>query len=207
MNKDMPPVVYRKQRQIIDFLRQYIKANGVAPTLRQIANAIGVKSLATVHEHLEALKEKGLIKKTVGAVRGLELTEEVRDESEGLTLPILGYIAAGTPIEPHTDPNANLMVNPELISGKKPAFALQVRGNSMIEDGILDGDYVICEQQEMADNGDVVVALLSNGFATLKRFFKENGKIRLQPANAEMKPIFTTKVKIQGKVVALVRKF
>jgi repressor LexA len=203
----MPPTVYTRQRQILGFIRQYIRVNGVAPTLKQIAGSIGVKSLATVHEHLEALAGKGLIKRYSGAVRGIELTGEALREELGLELPVLGYIAAGAPIEPHTDPNASLAVSPQLITGKKRAFALQVRGNSMVEDGIYDGDYVICEQQEVADNGDVVVALLNNGFATLKRFFKENGKVRLQPANADMKPIFTTQVKIQGKVVALVRRF
>lgn len=203
----MPPTVYTRQKQILGFIKQYIKANGVAPTLKQIAEAIGVRSLATVHEHLEALVSKGLIKRYTGTVRGMEVVGKFPVDELSLELPVLGYIAAGAPIEPHTDPNASLAVSPQLISGKKRAFALQVRGTSMVEDGILDGDYVICEQQEVADNGDVVVALLNNGFATLKRFFKENGRVRLQPANSDMKPIYTTRVKIQGKVVALVRRF
>ena len=203
----MPPTLYTRQKQIVGFIKQYIQANGVAPTLKQIAGAIGVRSLATVHEHLEALSEKGVIRRYSGTVRGIELLEELPGDSLSFDLPVLGFIAAGAPIEPHTDPNATLGVSPQLITGKKRAFALQVRGNSMVDDGILDGDFVICEQQEVADNGDVVVALLENGFATLKRFFKENERIRLQPANTEMQPIFTRQVKIQGKVVAVVRRF
>jgi len=204
----MPITLYRRQKQILEFISQYIQKFGYSPTLQQIAEAIGVNSLATVHEHLQALAKKGLIRRYKGAVRGLEIIAKANNQLvAGLELPILGFIAAGQPIEPHTDPNASLMVSPSLISGQKPAFVLQVKGESMIEDGILDGDYVVIEQQEEAKNGDIVVALLDNGLATLKRFFREATRVRLEPANAKMAPIFSRKVKIQGKVVGVVRRF
>jgi repressor LexA len=204
----MPVIVYRKQKQILDFLSQYIQKNGYSPTLQQIAEAIGVHSLATVHEHLSSMAKKGLIKRYEGAVRGIELLDKKLGElTSGVELPIMGYIAAGQPIEPLTDPNATVSVSPGLISGKKPAYVLQVRGESMIEDGILDGDFVVVEEQEEARNGEIVIALLDNGLATLKRYYRESSRIRLEPANAKMSPIFATKVRIQGKVVGVIRHY
>lgn len=204
----MPPIIYKRQGQILDFIKQFIQSNGYAPTLRQIAEAIGVSSLATVHEHLRSLEEKGMIKKKVGKNRGIELTNvSEKFESEGVEVPILGYIAAGAPIEPHTDPNASLSISPSFVTGKKRVFVLQVRGESMIEEQIRDGDFVVIEQTDNANNGDIVVALLDNGMATLKRFFKETTRIRLEPANATMSPIFVRNVRIQGKVVGLIRKY
>lgn len=204
----MALIVYRRQQQILDFIRQHIQTTGSAPTLRQIAEAIGVSSLATVHEHLQALTEKGLIKRRSGKVRAIELKQG--DENfmhESFEAPILGFIAAGMPIEPFRDPNATLAIPQSFVSGKKRTYVLQVRGESMIEDGIMDGDHVIVEQTEAATNGQIVVALLDNGMATLKRFFKEATRIRLEPANAKMQPLFVKNVRIQGKVVGLVRKY
>ncbi len=204
----MPVTLYRRQKQILEFLRQYIQKNGHSPTLQQIADALGVHSLATVHEHLMAMAKKGIIRRYEGMVRGMELVEEkIGRVVKSVELPILGFIAAGAPIEPYTDPAATLAVPETLLPAQKTSFVLQVRGESMIEDGILDGDFVVIEQQEDARNGDIVVALLENGFATLKRYFKEASRIRLEPANAKMSPIFTTKVKIQGKVVGVIRKY
>jgi repressor LexA len=204
----MPPVIYRRQKQILDFISQFIQKNGFSPTLQQIADAIGVRSLATIHEHLTAMAKKGLIRRYEGAVRGIEIVDKRLGElTKGVELPILGFIAAGLPIEPYTDPNATISVAPHLLSGKKPAFVLQVKGDSMIEEGILDGDFVIVEQQEDVKNGDIVVALLENGLATLKRFFREASRIRLEPANSKMSPIFVNKVKIQGKVVGVIRRY
>lgn len=204
----MPVVLYRRQKQILDFISQYIQKNGYSPTLTEIAESIGVSSLATVHEHLTTMEKKGVIKRYEGSVRGLELVDRKLGRlTKGVELSIMGYIAAGQPIEPHTDPNASVHVSPSLLTGKKRAFVLQVKGDSMIEDGILDGDYVVVEQQDAAKNGEIVVALLENGFATLKRFFKEATRIRLEPANAKMSPIFAKEVKIQGKVVGVIRRF
>ena len=132
---------------------------------------------------------------------------DISYSEEGLEVPILGFIAAGAPIEPYTDPNATMSIPPTFVSGKKRTFLLRVKGESMIEEQIRDGDYVVIEQVEVADNGDIVVALLDNGMATLKRFFKETTRIRLEPANAKMSPIFVKNVRIQGKVVGLIRKY
>jgi len=204
----MPVILYKRQKQILDFISQYIQKNGYSPTLQQIAEAIGVSSLATVHEHLNSMVKKGVIKRFEGAVRGIEVVDKKLGEIiKGIELPILGFIAAGTPIEPHTDPNATTHVAPGMLSGKKRAFVLQVKGESMIEDGILDGDFVVIEEQNEAKNGDIVVALLENGLATLKRYFREATRIRLEPANSKMSPIFTNSVRIQGKCVGIVRKF
>jgi len=204
----MPIILYKRQRQILDFIKQYIQKNGFAPSLTEIAGALGVSSLATVHEHLTAMAKKGVIKRFRGSVRGIELVDQLPEKStNAVELPILGFIAAGSPIEPYTDPNASISVAPGMLSGKKRSFVLQVKGNSMIEDGILDGDYVVIEQKETANNGDIVVAILENGFATLKRFFKEATRVRLEPANSQMSPIFAKDVKIQGKVVGVIRKY
>ncbi len=204
----MPITLYRKQKQILDFISQYIDKYGYSPTLGEIAEAIGVSSLATVHEHLQALVKKGVIKKFEGAVRGIELIDKkISNTLKGIELPILGFIAAGQPIQTFTDPDATVRIAPNMISGKKRSYVLQVKGDSMIEDGILDGDFVVIEEQNTAINGDIVVALLDNGLATLKRFYKEKDRIRLEPANSAMSPIYTTDVKIQGKCVGVIRRF
>lgn len=204
----MPVTLYRRQRQILDFIKQYIERYGYSPTLGEIAESISVSSLATVHEHLQALIQKGVIKKFEGAVRGIEIVDQkISTTLKGIELPVLGFIAAGQPILPYIDPDAVLNVPTHMVSGKKRSFVLQVKGDSMIEDGILDGDYVIIEEQVTANDGDIVVALLDNGLATLKRFFREPTRIRLEPANASMEPIYSTKVKIQGKCVGVIRRF
>lgn len=207
----MAVTLYKRQKQILDFISQFIQRNGYSPTLQNIASAIGVSSLATVHEHLETMEKKGVIKRRDGSVRGIEiLDKELAGKAFQLAtveLPVLGFIAAGTPIEPHTDPHATLRVSAGLTSGKRRAFVLQVKGDSMIDAGILDRDYVVVEQTETARNGEVVVALLENGFATLKRYFKEATRVRLEPANSTMVPIFVKNVRIQGKVVGIIRRY
>lgn len=204
----MPITLYKRQRQIVDFIAQYIQKFGTSPTLQEIADSLGVSSLATVHEHLQTLAKKGVIRRFEGAVRGIELLDLGMGKiTDGIELPLLGFIAAGQPIEPITDPNATLKVPTSMVSGKKRSFVLQVRGDSMIEEGILDGDFVVIEENKEARDGEIVVALLDNGLATLKKFFKEATRIRLEPANSTMRPIYARNVKIQGKVVGLVRRF
>lgn len=203
----MAPIIYKRQGQILDFIRQHIDLTGGAPTLREIADAIGVSSLATVHEHLQSLEKKGLIERDSGKTRAIELVDSNLPTLDEFQAPILGFIAAGAPIEPYTDPNAHMSLPNSFATSKKRIFVLQVRGDSMIEDKIVDGDHVVIEQSEEAKNGDIVVALLDNGMATLKRYFKEATRIRLQPANATMQPIFVKNVRIQGKVVGLIRKY
>ena len=207
----MPITLYRRQKQILDFIKQYIDKYGYSPTLGEIAEAIGVSSLATVHEHLQALTTKGVIKRFEGAVRGIEILEQkISSTLQVVELPVLGFIAAGQPIMTYTDPDATIKVSPSMVSGKKRSYVLQVKGDSMIEDGILDGDYVIIEEQNTAHDGDTVVALLDNGLATLKKFYREPNRIRLEPANASMSPIYVDdpdSMKIQGKCVGVIRRF
>lgn len=206
----MPAILYPRERQLLEFITQFIQRFGFAPTLKEIGEAMNMHSPATVHEHIDKLRIKGFIKKLDGTARGLEIVKEnyrAGATEAAVELPVLGYIAAGSPLEPYTDPNYYISVAPTMVSGSKSAYVLQVKGTSMIEDGILDGDYVVVQHQQDALNGDIVVALLPNGLATLKRIYFEKDRIKLMPANSTMTPIFTTHVKIQGKVVGLVRKF
>lgn len=203
----MTVTLYGRQKELLIFLTQYIQRYGFSPTLKEMGEDMGVNSPATVHEHLLALEAKGLIKRSKGYKRGTELIYKDIEKLGSVELPLLGYIAAGKPLEPYPDNDSSVTVSPNLVSGKRKAFVLQVKGDSMIEDGILDGDYVVIEEQQTARNGDIVVALLKNGFATLKRYYKEASRIRLEPANCRMKPIFARNVQIQGKVTGIVRRY
>lgn len=204
----MTVVIYKRQKQILGFLNEYIGKFGHAPTLVEIAKHLGVKSLATVHEHLAALEKKGLIKKSGGLVRSIELIDKkLSDVVRGVELPILGFIAAGAPIEPFTDPTATFAVANNMVPANKKSYVLQVKGESMIDDGILDGDFVVIEETNHARNGDIVVAMMDNGVVTLKRFFKEKDQVKLMPANASMQPIFAKNVTIQGKCVGVIRRY
>lgn len=207
----MAKVVYRRQKQILDYISKNIEKYGYAPTLTEIANFLGLSSLATVHEHLAVLEKKGFIRRYKGAVRGIELlnfsSKGEENRNSLIELPILGFIACGRPIEPYTDPNATLPVNSNLIRYGDNSYVLQAKGDSMVDDGILSGDYVVVKEQNNANNGDIVVAVLRNGFATLKRFYREATRVRLQPANSTMSPIYATDVEIRGKVVAIIRQF
>jgi len=206
----MPPVLYPKERQLLEFITQFIQRYGYAPTLKEIGLALDIHSVATVHEHIDRLRQKGFVKKLDGTARGIEIVKsQYRSGStEGsVELPVLGYIAAGKPLEPYSDPNYYMSVAPNMITQDKPNYVLQVKGTSMIDDGILDGDYVVIQHQQDAKNGDIVVALLPNGMATLKRIYFEKDRIKLAPANSQMSPIFATHVKIQGRVVGVIRKY
>ncbi len=206
----MAYILYAKERQILEFISQFIQRHGYAPTLGEIADAIGVTAVSTVHEHLSGLEKKGFIKKKPGIERSIELVEntfKTGQSESSIDLPVLGYIAAGSPLEPYTDPNLYVQVSPTMINAKKPAYILQVKGASMKDEGILDGDYVVVQHQNDAQNGDIVVALLPNNLATLKRIYFEKERIKLEPANSSMPPIFTTHVRIQGKVVGVIRRY
>ncbi len=206
-----PVTLYKRQRQVLTFISQFIQKNNTSPTLQEIADAMELSSLATVHEHLSALEKKGLIKRYEGVVRGIEVLTDLIDTSmQGIELPLIGYIAAGQPIEAIENSLETVMVSADLVSKTKRCYVLQVKGDSMIEQGIFDGDYVIIQQQNTANDGDIVVALLDSGFATLKSIYHEkNGKIRLQPANSKMDPIYVDpeELQVQGKVTGVVRKY
>ena len=208
----MATILYKRQKQILDYIEQNISKYGYAPTLTEIAQHLGLSSLATVHEHLAVLEKKGLIRRYKGAVRGIEILDKKENLIEKVAaafieLPVLGFIACGEPIEPYTDPNATIGVNACLVKPGDQSFVLQAKGDSMIDDGIFSGDYVVVREQKEANNGDIVVAVLKNGFATLKRFYREASRIRLQPANSTMSPIYVTDVEIRGKVVEVIRRF
>ena len=156
----MAPVIYKRQNQIFEFIKQYIQNHGSAPTLREIADAMGVSSLATVHEHLMTLVEKGLIKRKEGKRRSIDIVGPVNFTNEGVEVPILGFIAAGAPIEPYTDPNASMAIPSSFSSQKRRVYVLQVRGESMIEEQIRDGDYVIIGNVSLFNNYIVAVSYL-----------------------------------------------
>ncbi len=201
--------LYKRQREILEFIHDSIDNYGYAPTLTEIADHFKLSSLATVHEHLSVLEKKGLLRRYKGSVRGIELLEGKKSLDSLVELPILGYIACGEPLEPYTDPNATLPVNSAIVSSKYRSFVLQAKGDSMIDDGILNGDYLVIKEQQVANDGDIVVAVLDNGFATLKRYYKDLKRqcIRLQPANSTMEPMYVKNVEIRGKVVAVIRQF
>lgn len=206
-----PVTLYKRQKEIVDFISQYIQKNNSSPTLQEIASAMGLSSLATVHEHINTLVKKGVIKKYEGAVRGLEIvSENFESNLSGIELPLVGFIAAGKPIDAFENSYETVTVPLDMVSSVKKCFVLQVKGDSMIDEGIFNGDYVVIQKQDTADNGDIVVALLDNGFATLKTYYRESGgRIRLQPANPKMDPIYTTEndLVIQGKVTGVIRKY
>lgn len=195
----------RRQRDIVDFLRVYVTANGISPTLEEIAAHFGVNKV-TVFGHVAELERKGILKRAArGISRGLQLVEDEGSTSSETSLPILGRIAAGSPIEAIEAPEELDLAS--LLPRDRDVYALEVRGDSMIEDAIRDGDIVLVERRQHARNGETVVAVLDDGEATLKRYYKERGGVRLQPANAAMQPIHVDSVEIRGVVIGVVRRY
>ncbi len=206
MTPKATPQLTKKQKQVLDFVVNYTKDNGFSPTVREIAEEFGFSSPATAHEHLQNLKDKGFLKINPDQIRGIEPAKKVINLGKSVNLPLAGLITAGQPIEA-IEEQETMAVPADLVIDGANSYVLKVKGQSMIEDGILDGDYVIIERNPSPKNGDVVVALLDNAYATLKRFYREPSRIRLQPANATMKPIFVKDLIVQGVVKAVVRKF
>lgn len=201
-----------RQRQILDFIARYLQEHDRPPTNREIGQAMGIASTGHVDYHLSVLTKKGYIEREPNTSRGLRLTSsiEVSPLRRVHHVPVVGYIAAGAPIEAITDPNDAVELSSDLAA--EDAYALRVRGKSMIEDLIDDGDLVVVRPTQTANNGEVVVALLTNGpsehgEATLKRYYRERDRVRLQPANKDMQPIIVKpdEVQIQGTVIALIR--
>lgn len=213
----MTAVLYRRERELLTFIWQFQERNGYSPTLREMAEALNRKAPSTIHSLIRGLVDKGYVQKADGNMRTLKILkkeqlgaligEKIKGIGTTISLPLMGFIAAGAPLEPHTDPEATLDVASSMISGKRTSYALQVKGNSMIEDGIFDGDFVVVEKTDVCNEGDIVVALVDDSLATLKRFYKQNGRIVLMPSNSEMDPIYPTECKIQGVITGLVRKF
>ena len=215
----MAAKVTKRQQAVLDCIEDCIREKGYGPTVREVCHTLGLSSPSTVHVHLKALEEKGLIKRDPLKSRSISLTYPLEGSSlqassvpevvqpsfsKIVNVPLVGDVAAGVPIlaeENITD----MMSLPTDIVGDAPSFLLSVRGESMIEAGINDGDYVVVKEQPVANNGDIVVAIIDDG-ATVKRFYKEKDHIRLQPENSSMDPIITTNCSIAGKVVAVFRR-
>ncbi len=202
----------RRQKQVLDHLVHFIDRHGYSPSFEEIADGLKLTSLATVHKHLQTLEKKGFIRRGYNRSRSIEVTQLPRPVKEqvarhAVDLPLMGRIAAGQPVEAIENPET-LSLGDFVRGGN--VFVLEVKGDSMVDDHILEGDYIIVEQTENANNRDIVVALVGGDDATLKRFFREaNGKVRLQPANSQMEPIVlpAKDVKIQGRVIGILRRY
>jgi repressor LexA len=201
-----------RQREIYDYLSEYVHERGYPPTVREIGEAVGLASPSTVHAHLANLERAGLLKRDPTKPRALELVGRdrggAREDSKLLSLPLVGDIAAGGPLLAEENVEDYLEV-PELLAAGGADFLLRVKGDSMIQAGVLDGDYVVVRKQQDARNGDIVVALAgedeSADEATVKRFFREDGRVRLQPENDALEPIYARHVQILGKVIGVFR--
>ncbi len=191
----------------MDYLASFIEKMGYAPSIVEIQQKFRINSPATVHQHLKNLQAKGLIRRVPNRHRSIKIVPTSAGVQVGVRVPLLGTIAAGNPIEPFQE--HDMMSLPEEMAGDGDTFLLQVRGDSMIEDHILDGDMVIIRKSETADQGQTVVALIDGHEATLKRFYPENGRIRLQPANEKMEPMIfeSERIQLQGIVIGILRKF
>lgn len=196
----------KRQREILDFLDEFIQRHGYAPSLEEIGRRFGLSSLATVHKHLTNLQDKGFIRRAWNRSRSVELVP-TRTGGRAVELPLLGYVAAGSPIEAVA--SAESIAVPEDLVGKRDTYVLRVRGDSMIDEQIRDGDYVIVEDRKTAHNGEMVIALLGGIEVTLKKFYRDDGRVRLQPANPALQPLIVAaeKVQIQGVVVGVMRKY
>jgi len=192
----------KRQKEILDYINNYIKENSYSPTLEEIAKHFKLSSVATVHEHLETLKSKGYLKKSPNQPRAVEI-----GPGENLIeVPLVGTIAAGKPIEA-LEEKETITIARENLGRKGNLYTLKVKGDSMINEGIFDGDIVIVRKQNNAENGETVVAIIDNNEATLKKLYREKNQFRLQPANPDIKPIFTKELIIQGKVISIIRNF
>ena len=195
----------KRQSEILSFIKEFVRDYDYSPSYREIGEAMGISSPATIHQHMQTLKAKGYLDIDPNAPRSLQLTSKVMKLGKSIELPLQGLIAAGEPIEAVMQ-NETIAVPVDFVTNDN-SYVLKVKGLSMIDEGIRDGDYVVVEYNPSPKNGDVVVALLDNAYVTLKKFFREKTRIRLQPANASMKPIYCKDVIIRGVVKAIIRKF
>lgn len=198
-----------RQKNILKFIQQHLDAHGYPPTVREIGSAVNLSSSSTVHAHLKTLEERGHIQREAVLTRAIKLkggsgTSASSRNSSGVSLPVLGTVAAGKPRLAEEDIEGYFSVPDNFLVGE--GFILVVKGDSMIEDGIHDGDYVIVRRQSTAENGETVVALMDSE-ATVKRFYREASRVRLQPANSAMSAIYVNDVTLAGKVVGLIRRF
>ncbi len=199
-------ILTKRQKQILNFIEESIRKNGYAPSLDEISRHFELHSISTIHKHLVNLEDKGLIKRHWNRARAIELLP-VQDKPEARDVPLAGLIAAGEPIEAVR--GNELVAVPEDMIGRREVYVLKVRGESMVDEQVRDGDYVIVENRTDPRNGEMVVALLNGENATLKKFYREKTQIRLQPAHPTMKPILVQddEIAIQGVVVGVMRKY
>lgn len=196
----------KRQRQILDFLTEFSNQFGYAPSYREIALHFNLSSPATIHGHIQILQDKGFLRTDFNQPRSIELLRIEPNWAQAVELTLAGLITAGEPIEA-IEERETIAVPADFVTDSFNSYVLRVKGESMIEDGILDGDYVVVERNPSPQNGDIVVALLNNAYATLKKFYREANRIRLQPANSTMKPIYVHDPIIQGVVKGVIRKF
>ncbi len=196
----------KRQREILDYLNDFIQQHGYAPSLEEIGRRFHLSSLATVHKHLTNLQEKGFIRRAWNRSRSVEVIP-AKVASRAVELPLLGYVAAGIPIEAVA--SEDTIAVPELLAGKRDSYVLRVKGNSMIDEQICDGDFVVVEDRRTALDGETVVALVGGSDVTLKKLYREKDRVRLQPANPTMAPIYVAadQVQVQGVVVGVMRKY
>jgi repressor LexA len=195
----------KRQKEIFDFIRRYASKYGYPPTVREIGKAVGLHSSSTVHAHLANLEKVGMLRRDPTKPRAIELlVDRAKRAMKGGGVPLVGQVAAGQPILAEENIEEYIDV-PSVIGGDSGDYILQVKGDSMKDAGILDGDYVVVRQAKTASDGQIVVALLEDE-ATVKRFYRENGRIRLQPANKAYKPIRTSNAKVVGRVVGVFRR-
>jgi len=200
----------RKQNEVLDFVKKYTAEHGFPPAVREIGAALGLSSPATVQVHLQHLKEAGVIRNSNNKFRTIEIlveNEYLNQNDDLIKVPLLGKVTAGNPIEAIERPNEFFNLPKELVPSKETVFTLEVSGDSMINKGIFDGDYVIVQKQNTARNGEIVVAMTEENEVTLKTFYKEDGHIRLQPENDTMAPFIFNNVTILGKAIGLFRTF
>ena len=206
MPRKKSKVISRRQEQILDYIKAETETQGYPPSVREIGRAVGLKSTSTVHGHLAQLERKGYIRRDSSKPRAIEMLPAagILPRSASVTVPLVGRVTAGLPVLA-VENIEDYFPLPKDFGEQGTLFMLRVTGDSMIEAGILDGDYVIVRQQENAENGEIVVALLEDE-ATVKRFFKEKDKLRLQPENRFMEPIIVEDASILGKVIGVVRR-
>ena len=199
-------VLTPRQREIYEYISRFWETHGYAPTIAEIRAHFGLNSPATVHQLLSVLEREGLIRRIKHASRGIELVKAEASEAP-CEIPLLGVVAAGQPIEAVLN-HESVIIPPDML-GRRRTFALRVRGDSMIDEQIRDGDYLIVESRETAENGQTVVALVDGSDATVKRFYRESSQIRLEPANPAYQPIIKSaeQVHIQGIVIGVIRKY
>ena len=209
--------ITRRQRQVYDYISNFVQSHGYSPSFEEIGQGMGLSSLATVHKHISNLEKKGLLRRDYNRSRSIDVLAPrgrmkqamgvlAGSGNMGVSLPLVGRIAAGRPVEALQNPETISLAD---ITRSRDVFVLEVRGDSMQDEAILNGDYVMVEKSRTAHNGDIVVALVDGTDATLKRFYREGENIRLQPSNASMKPIIVpaASVEVQGRVIGVLRKY